>query len=354
MDTPPLIFVLPGSIDRRSGGTLYDKRIVAGLRAMGLDVTVAELPGEFPLCDGVAASAADWVIDSAPDGACLVVDGLALPAFAKSLGTHSGRLRVTALVHHPLAAETGLAPDDRDTLYALERDMLRNVAGIVTTSPATAQMLVDDYGVAPARIATVLPGTAPAPAARGSGGSGPLRLLCVAALIARKNHVMLLDVLAETMLPEWRLDCVGGLDRDPAVTAAVQDAIARHDFYGRVVLHGEADEAALAVAYDNADVFVLPSALEGYGMAFAEALAHGLPVIGSGDGAVRETVPSDAGIIVPVGDRAALADALTRMLTDPACRARYAAGARSAGQALPDWNAAARRFAAAIAPVRAA
>jgi len=354
MDAAPLIFVVPGSIDRRSGGTLYDKRIVAGMRATGVDVTVAELPGEFPLCDGVAISAAGWIVDAAPDGTALVVDGLALPAFAKCLGAHRGRLAVTALIHHPLAAETGLAAGDRQALHALERDMLRDVAGIVTTSPATARMLAADYGVAESRIATVLPGTDPAPAARGSGGARPVRLLCVAALIARKGHERLLDALAGAALPDWRLDCLGALDRDRAVTATVRDAVARHGFGDRVFLHGEADAAALAAAYDAADVFVLASALEGYGMAFAEALAHGLPIVGSGDGAVRDTVPPDAGIIVPVGDVPALAAALNRMISDAAVRTKYAAAARDAGRALPGWDEAARRFAAALAPARAA
>lgn len=351
MDGASLIFVVPGSIEQRTGGTLYDRRIICGLRETGHAVRLVELPGRFPVCDRIAISEADFLLRAAPDGARIVIDGLALPAFAESLSLHRDRLRLTALIHHPLAAEPGLDEHTRASFFALERAMLRDVGGIITTSPATARMLAG-YDVAAHRIATVLPGTDPAPAAKGSNG-GPVRLLCVATLIPRKGHLRLITALADCAGLNWRLDCLGAADRDPKMTAAIRDAIAAQELDDRITLHGEADKAALAAAYDAADIFVLASALEGYGMAFAEALAHGLPVIGSGDGAVCDTVPPTAGIIAPVGDHGALVAALTRMITDPAFRADKAAGARAAGSRLPDWPAAALQFARALGLVPA-
>ena len=112
-------------------------------------------------------------------------------------------------------------------------------------------MLVDDYDVAAPRIVTVLPGTDPAPPlSRGSGGRGPLRLLCVASLIARKGHVALISALAACPSSDWRLDCLGASDRDPAVTQAIRDVIDSLGVTDRVFLHGEADDGQLAAAYD--------------------------------------------------------------------------------------------------------
>jgi len=342
-----LIFVVPGSLDQRTGGTRYDRRIIHELRKTGGAVAVVELPGSFPFYDRVATRAAQAALASFPDGATVVIDGLALPAFGPALAGHRARLFLIALVHHPLARESGLSRQERQQLFESEREQLGHVALVIVTSPATAKML-HAYDVDAGRIAVVEPGTDPAFRVSRSD-SGTVRLLCVASLIARKGHTTLIAALAACAPLDWRLDCLGALDRDPAVTAAMRLLIQRHGLDGRIRLLGEADDIALTAAYGTADVFVLASALEGYGMAFAEALAHGLPVVGSGDGAVRETVPESAGLIVPVGDVAALAGALARIIANSALRAALAEGAHGAAAHLPDWPMAAREFAAALA-----
>jgi glycosyltransferase involved in cell wall biosynthesis len=140
-------------------------------------------------------------------------------------------------------------------------------------------------------------------------------------------------------LPErdWHLTVVGSLERDPETAARLRSQIAGHGLDTHVTLTGDLDEAELDRAYQEADLFVLPSLLEGYGMAFAEALARGLPIVGSGAGAVRETVPADAGVLVEPGSSAALADALAELMRNPARRRRLAAGAERARACLPDW-----------------
>jgi glycosyltransferase involved in cell wall biosynthesis len=341
-----LVFVVPGSLGQRTGGTRYDRRIIAELRKTGRPVRVVELPGSFPFCDRVATRAARTALVECPDGATVVIDGLALPALGPAIRAHRARLWPVALIHHPLARESGLSPADRQHLFETERDLLRQVARVIVTSPATARML-DEYDVGADRIETVIPGTDPAPVAA-RRESRTVRLLCVASLIARKGHATLIAALAGCAALDWRLDCLGALDRDRAVTAQARALIRRQGLAERIGLHGEADDGALAKAYAAADVFVLASELEGYGMAFAEALAHGLPIVGSGAGAVRETVPAPAGLIVPVGDRAALSGALARVIANAALRATLAEGARAAARRLPDWPRAARNFAAAL------
>lgn len=342
---PPVVFVVPGSLAQRTGGYGYDRRIIAELRMAGRDVTVAELDGRFPQCDAEAERAAAIALKAAPAESVTVIDGLALPAFRRTFPDTS-RLRAVLLVHHPLSLESGLADRERARLTALEQALLPRAAGIVTTSPATAQA-VSALGVARDAISVVRPGTDPAPLAKGSPDN-TCNLLCVAALIPRKGHLLLIDALAACTDLTWRLHCLGSPDRDPATAAEVRARIEQYGFSDRVILAGEGSDPALAAAYTAADIFVLASELEGYGMAFAEALAHGLPVVGSGAGAVRETVPESAGLIVPVGDCAALATALRRVMTDDTLRAGLAAGARAAARNLPTWADAGRTFAAAL------
>ncbi|MGH6916573.1 MAG: glycosyltransferase family 4 protein, partial [Geminicoccaceae bacterium] len=295
-------FVVPGPLDQRTGGYLYDKRIVLGLRARGTAVRVRELAGRFPLVDDAARDAAAAALDGMADGVP-VIDGLALPAFA-GLRDRLHKSWV-ALVHHPLALESGLAADQVETLARIEGRLLPSARRVIVTSPQTAADLAA-YQVPPARVGVVLPGTDPAPLARGSGGPG-LALLCVAALTPRKGHLVLLEALAELKDLDWHLTCVGSLERDPQTAQAVGAAIARFGLDARVSLVGEQDEAGLSPLYDRADLFVLASYHEGYGMVLAEALARGLPIVSTNVGAIPGTVPASAGTLVEPGDPAALA-----------------------------------------------
>ena len=336
----PLHLVVPGSLDQRTGGYLYDKRIVEGLRAQGREVVVHELAGDFPLVDAAAREAANMAVDRFAGGLA-VIDGLALPALHDRVDQVPTPW--VALVHHPLAMETGLAPDQVDALMAIERQVLRFPARLIVTSHQTVGDLAA-FDVAQERIGVVLPGTDPAPLAAGSGGPG-VALLCVASLTPRKGHLVLLQALAELVDLDWYLNCVGSADRDPDTAVQIRKAIEDLGLRERVTLAGEQDEAGLAPYYDGADVFVLASYHEGYGMALAEALARGLPVVSTNAGAIPGTVPSDAGILVEPGDTAALAEALGRIITERPLRNRLAAGARAERDRLPSWDDASRLFA---------
>jgi len=162
-------------------------------------------------------------------------------------------------------------------------------------------------------------------------------LLCVANLVPRKGHELLVEALARIRDLNWRLSCIGSLERDPATVRAVRRRIRAHGLGRRVTLTGEVPPQRVAQAYRAADAFVLPSFHEGYGMVYAEAMAHGLPVIATTAGAIPETVPPQAGLLVPPGDPAALAQAMRRIIAQPVLAARLALGSRAAGARLPDW-----------------
>jgi len=158
----------------------------------------------------------------------------------------------------------------------------------------------------------------------------------------------LIHALAVSRAHDWRLTIVGSLSVDSPTTADIRALIGRENLADSIHLMGELDHARLQAEYRRADIFVLASEFEGYGMAFAEAMAHGLPIVGSGGGAVADTVPEDCGLLAPVGDAAALSDALDRVMTDAPFRRRLAAGAARAGRRLPSWDAAAAEFDAAL------
>lgn len=342
-----IAFIVPGPLDQLTGGYLFDRHVVDGLRARGRAVTVHELPGRFPEADVVACRAAAAALDGLAAGDVAVIDGLALPAFAECLAAAAARLRLVGFVHHALALETGLSLERREALALSEARLLPLFLSVLCPSRATAWH-VEELGVAPARIAVTPPGTArPSPRHR-ARPAGPLRLLSVGTVTPRKGHLLLIEALADLTARPWQLLVVGSLARDPETAAALERAIARHGLGERVTLAGEWLPERLGAAYAEADIFVLPSFHEGYGMAFAEALTHGLPIVATTAGAIPETVPTAAALLVPPGDRAALVRALALVLDDARLRTRLAAGAASAGAALPDWPAATARWIAAL------
>jgi glycosyltransferase involved in cell wall biosynthesis len=338
-----LIFVVPGDLETRTGGYGYDRRIIAGLRDRGWRVDVLRLDDSFPFPTGAARKQAARALAAVPDGAMVLVDGLALGVLPGEAERESRRLDLIALVHHPLAQEIGLDPMVAQSLEESERRALAAVRSLVVTGESTAAGLAH-YGVGPERIAVVRPGTDRAPIARGSKSAGDgaepdeLALLCVATLTPRKGHEILFRALAAFPDRRWRLRCAGSLDRDPALVDSLVALLRREGIENRVELVGDLDAERLAVEYDRADLFVLSTLYEGFGMAVAEALARGLPVVSTATGNIAALVGDEAGIVVAPGDQAAFTDAVTRAVSDPELRGRLAAGARRVRDELPTWE----------------
>ncbi len=336
-------FLHPGDLATRTGGYGYDRRIVAGLQACGWPVTPASLGDGYPMPGPAARGQARDVFAALPDGTLTVVDGLAFGALPELAEDEARRLRLVALVHHPLALESGLDAARSRALFDSERRALAAARHVVVTSRATARALAD-FALPALRVAVIEPGCDPAPLAT-RAGLPTLSLLCVASLTPRKGHLLLIEALAALRDRAWTLHCAGSLTLDPDGAAAVCAAIESVGLADRILLHGEQDEAGVAALYAQADAFVLPSFHEGYGMALAEALARGLPVISTTAGAIPDTVPADAGALVPPGDEDALRGALQRLLDDADWRADLAAGARTARERLPTWERSVAAFA---------
>ncbi|MDP3319740.1 MAG: glycosyltransferase family 4 protein, partial [Bosea sp. (in: a-proteobacteria)] len=246
--------------------------------------------------------------------------------------------RVVALVHHPLGLETGLAPETARALLAREAAALRYARAVVTPSPAMKRLLAADFGVPAERITVASPGVDAAPRASGSSAGEPLHLLAVGAVVPRKGYDVLVTALAGLSDRDWRLTIVGATDRAIDTVAALVAQIEAAGLSARIRLAGAIGDAALAEAYASADLFVMPSLFEGYGMVLTEALARGLPIVCTTGGAAAETAPDDAALKVAPGDAAALAKAMASLIDAPARRRAMADAAWAAAEVLPRWR----------------
>lgn len=329
-----IAFALPGDIATKTGGYIYDRRLVEGLRALGHEVEVIRLHDGFPAPTEAGMAEAAAALAAVPSDTVLIVDGLAFGALSQT-AVAGIRAPLLALVHHPLALETGIDPA---TAARLKTDEKRNLAAahaIVVTSPHTRDILIADYAVPPGAVAIALPGT-DRPMALPMPTDPPV-ILSVGSLVARKGHDVLLAALAQVTDLPWRA-VIAGAARDEAVARALSAQTEELDLRRRVTFMGELDDFALGALFRQATVFALATRYEGYGMVFAEALAHGLPIVTCRAGAVPGTVPQAAGLLVPPDMPDAFAGALRRVLSDDGFRAGLAAGSARAGRALPTWD----------------
>ncbi|MDE2363699.1 MAG: glycosyltransferase family 4 protein [Hyphomicrobiales bacterium] len=338
-------FAFPGALSTPTGGYGYDRRVIAELQKLGVEVAPLALPSSFPF------PSADDLVETGrrltqSRGKCLVIDGLAFGALPAAL-VASLESAIIALVHHPLCLETGLAPARAARLMENERAVLAHADAIVTTSAATADILARDFDVAGGKVFVAPPGVDAAPRARGSR-DGVVRLVSVGSLLPRKGYEDLLRALAGVE-GAWRLTIVGSTDLDPDYAGSVFDLVAAFDLSSRVTIEGALAEADVASRYAAADAFVSASHFEGYGMAIAEAVARGLPVVMTEQVATAGAAPSAAALVYPAGDVAALRAALARIVADADLRARLGAAARAAAHRQVRWSDTAKIMLRAIA-----
>ncbi len=344
-----VVFAIPGDIETATGGYAYDRRMIAELSGLGWDVETLRLPAGFPAPSERDLTETGAALAGLADATTVLVDGLAFGAMPEIATAEQDRLRLAALVHHPLALETGLRREEAARLRASETAALACAQLVVSTSETTGRELVARFRVPADRLRVVPPGTERGPPA--PGGGRPPVILAVGSLTPRKGYDILVEALASLADLDWHCRIVGSRERDPAFAARIAAAIEDRGLSDRVVLLGEAVDPRAEMA--RADLFALATRHEGYGMVFAEAMTQGLPVVSCAAGAVPEVVPGTAGILVPPDDGPAFGAALRRLLTDESELRAKAAGALEAGTRLPDWEGSARRLSAALETMNA-
>jgi glycosyltransferase involved in cell wall biosynthesis len=347
--TLPIAFAVPGALTTQTGGSFYDRRLVESLRALGNAVEVVTLPEGFPFPSADAEDLSLGLLQRASSGAVLIVDGLAFGALPTA-GLATLRAPLVALVHHPLALETGLDAETAERLWRLERDNLRLARHVLVPSPHTKRVLVSRYEVPEAAITVLEPGIDRPPPASAAPLHPPL-ILSVGLLHPRKGHDVLIEALARVIEVDWQAVIVG-TPWDADHVAMLERRVADPALQGRVRLTGAVSAQERDRLYRQASLFALATRYEGYGIVFNEALVHGVPILSCRTGAVPDTVPETAGILVPPDDPGALAGALRQVLCDPALRAAMAGAALRAGAALPSWQDVAGRAAVVLERVR--
>ena len=331
--------VVPDGIDdplRPSGGNTYDRLVCRGLAAAGWAVQVHAVPGTWPRPDTSSRAALGDAVGRIPDGAVVLLDGLVASPSPEVLVAEAGRLRLVVLVHMPLG--DGLTDEQ-----GREREgaVLSAAASVVTTSAWARRLLLELYSLPGDRVHVAEPGADAAELAPGTATAGAL--LSVAAVIPGKGHDLLLDALATLNGRPWHCLCVGSLERDPAFAESLCRRVLDAGMDGRVRFSGPQTGADLAGSYRSADLLVLPSRAETYGMVVTEALAHGLPVVAADVGGVPEALGygddgTRPGLLVPPADPAALGDALRAWLEDSGLRRRLRRAARERRASLSGWS----------------
>lgn len=332
--------VLPDSVEdpaRPSGGNTYDRHVCRGLASLGWSVHPHSVPGAWPRPDEAALGALAGVLERIHDGSVVLLDGLIASAAPEVLVPEARRLRQVILVHMPL----GHGPDgEGGNVRTREAAVLSAAAAVVTTSAWTRSRLLELYPLAADRVHVAAPGAEVAELATGTADGG--ELLCVAAVIFNKGHDVLLDALETLSDLSWRCVCIGSLDREPTFARALRRRSRDGALDGRVEFPGPRTGADLDRSYAEADLLVLPSRAETYGLVLTEALAHGVPVVAAEVGGVAEAVAYGAdgvrpALLVPPGDARALGAALRAWLRGPELRRRLRRAARERRETLAGW-----------------
>jgi glycosyltransferase involved in cell wall biosynthesis len=328
------VFAIPGDLMTPTGGYAYDRQVMRRLRNCGVELRHLALPDGFPFPSAAVLEETGRLLADVPADEVLIIDGLAMGVLPAVL-LEGVSAPIICMHHHPLGLETGLSPRQSAAMLAVEKEATAFARRVIVTSPSTAEMLAELGFAPPPPVTVAIPGITRGERATGSGGG--FEIICVGTIVPRKGYDILVDALALLRDEQWNCTIIGGLDRDLDCVSKLYGQIAAAGLGDRIHFTGALHDG-IPTLRSRADVFASPSRYEGYGMALAGAMAHGLPIVSTTAPAIPGTVPPQAGILVEPENPQAFAEALRSLMHDPVLRQQLSDGGWAHAGTLPSWD----------------
>ena len=308
-------FLIPEDINLLKGNYVYNKRIAEGLKAIGHQVIIQQLPDDFPFPSDTSLQQCRQIMGAIPQAEPVIIDNLVFGVIPDILKDFYLQKPIVALVHITLSADPNLTAYQREMVLSLEKKAQKYAKKFIVSSSYTANLLTA-AGIEKNQINVIIPGVDNYPQKKIYPGK-PSKLLSIANFTRNKGYMTLMKALTALKNKDWELHCYGNLNFDKEYVDELQMIIRRNGLKEKVWLHGPVSGKELSDVYLNADLFIHASNFETYGMAVAEALAHGIPVITSTGGGICETVPVKMGQFFNPGDVYVLQTIIEELLENP-------------------------------------
>ncbi|MFJ6456900.1 glycosyltransferase family 4 protein [Paenarthrobacter sp. NPDC091669] len=314
-------FMVPGNVRHGSGGNKYNAKLAEHLTALGADVETVIVDGDWPVGSPADRQRFAEALDG---GTTVIADGLVASGAPDEIAGAAGKgTKVWILSHMALA-------DHHD----LEAKALAAATGIICPSAHSAVVLQARHGMRDVVVAR--PGAEPGEV---SQGSEPKHIVAVAALFPNKSQTAIVYALSAVQDLPWTAALVGSLDADPMYAAEVTAAVEHYMLQDRISVTGELTGEAFEDQWHKADLSILLSRSESFGMVVTESLAHGVPmIVRQGTGAVEALGDTRAGAALDVATGDEPAHTLRNWLTNPELQQRWRNNALQARQHLQGWD----------------
>lgn len=333
----PVLYITSSDYAVRTGGYVYNSRLVEVLREQGVQLEVHCLEQGFPVVPEPQRASLARRLASLPAHTLLLMDHVYLGRLLELFRQMPHP--IAAIFHHSDVMEHGTGEDEKGRrLFEAERACLQRVDALLVSSHETARYVQEKYGFPPELIHAAVPGNDASPRTDVGGYSaaqGP-RLLSVGAIIPRKHYDYILDVAARMKTTAWTWQVAGDPSRYPGHLLRLQEKAEALGLADRFQFLGDVSDADLEQLWRRTDLYVAASHYEGYGMAIAEALRHGVPVVSTASGAVSTW--AKAGVLqAPANDADNMAEQIDRLFCQPGALHGLSDLAWDFGCTLPSW-----------------